>query len=386
MDQTVKFKITPIDTVDLLYDREDELKKLKNLLEDTPIIALLGPRRCGKTSLIKVLSNEISYPYIYLDMREVKVSSKTSKIVLIEALEKGLNEIKNKDILQKLIKYLKRFIEPIEEVSSSYESFAVKIRFKRELGEKELFEIFSELDNWAKNEKKKLVIFLDEAGLLVEGDREKEMYQELLRAVHDNKKNLRIILTGSEISLIMNLLEGIEFQRVSLGPFSEETSKDFLREGLKNLNSENLDEEINIVISNLGGIPGWLSHYGYYRKDSDMKKALEKVKKEAEPYVKSELNRLLNYFYNVIGISKIKTLIALEYIGRDWKREKKVREYLEKRLNLNKKDTSKILDKLEEFSFLEKRNGQVRLVDPMHYEFIPEVLDRILKEECVPKI
>ncbi len=61
------FDITPKQDRKDFFDREEEIEKLKEL--KTPIILVLGLRRTGKSSLIRISLNELNLPYIYIDLR-----------------------------------------------------------------------------------------------------------------------------------------------------------------------------------------------------------------------------------------------------------------------------------------------------------------------------
>lgn len=61
------FDIKPKTSKKDLYDREEELSKLMNL--DAPMAMVLGQRRLGKTSLLRVFSNEIKTTVIYVYAR-----------------------------------------------------------------------------------------------------------------------------------------------------------------------------------------------------------------------------------------------------------------------------------------------------------------------------
>ena len=53
-----------------LFGRERELNRLLAAMGSRcPLILLLGVRRIGKTSLLKVALKEAGQPYIYLDLR-----------------------------------------------------------------------------------------------------------------------------------------------------------------------------------------------------------------------------------------------------------------------------------------------------------------------------
>jgi AAA+ ATPase superfamily predicted ATPase len=62
------FDLQPKTRREDLFDRERELQELHSAIEKGyPLIALLGIRRIGKTSVLKVLANEVDG--VYLDMR-----------------------------------------------------------------------------------------------------------------------------------------------------------------------------------------------------------------------------------------------------------------------------------------------------------------------------
>ncbi|WP_238842107.1 ATP-binding protein [Sulfolobus sp. E11-6] len=62
------FDPSPKDNRKDFFDRENEIEKLKELR--APITLVLGLRRTGKSSLIKIGINELNLPYIYLDLRK----------------------------------------------------------------------------------------------------------------------------------------------------------------------------------------------------------------------------------------------------------------------------------------------------------------------------
>jgi AAA+ ATPase superfamily predicted ATPase len=62
------FDPAPKDRREDFFDREEELERLKSL--SSPIILVLGLRRTGKSSLIRIALRELGRPYVYLDMRK----------------------------------------------------------------------------------------------------------------------------------------------------------------------------------------------------------------------------------------------------------------------------------------------------------------------------
>lgn len=67
---TDPFSTTPKTTRQAFYDREKELTMIKRAVgEGRRLVLVLGVRRTGKTSLIKVALNELRKPYLFLDLR-----------------------------------------------------------------------------------------------------------------------------------------------------------------------------------------------------------------------------------------------------------------------------------------------------------------------------
>jgi len=55
-----------------MFDREYEFNKITSAINDeVPLIVVTGIRRVGKTTLVKVLLNEIDMPGIYIDARKL---------------------------------------------------------------------------------------------------------------------------------------------------------------------------------------------------------------------------------------------------------------------------------------------------------------------------
>jgi len=67
----VLFDLTPKRCRRDFYDFEHELEQLHRLYMSSRIVAVLGPRRIGKTSLILTFLNEWSVPNVFVDCRRV---------------------------------------------------------------------------------------------------------------------------------------------------------------------------------------------------------------------------------------------------------------------------------------------------------------------------
>jgi len=78
-----------------LYDRERELEELNMFLRGSlgPMALLLGLRRTGKTSLLKVSLSEFKGPTITVDMRKIEEKGTISYRDFIKLLQEGINNI-----------------------------------------------------------------------------------------------------------------------------------------------------------------------------------------------------------------------------------------------------------------------------------------------------
>jgi hypothetical protein len=75
-----------------IFDRENEIKLLKNSL-DSPLIVIIGLRRTGKTSLVKSVLNSFKVTYLFLDMRKFENREYIVYKDFIKTLEREVNRI-----------------------------------------------------------------------------------------------------------------------------------------------------------------------------------------------------------------------------------------------------------------------------------------------------
>jgi AAA+ ATPase superfamily predicted ATPase len=64
------FDPVPKESRRYFFNKEEEIEKIKFL--SSPITLVLGFRRTGKSSVIRKALNELSLPYIYIDLRKFK--------------------------------------------------------------------------------------------------------------------------------------------------------------------------------------------------------------------------------------------------------------------------------------------------------------------------
>ncbi|BBE42746.1 AAA family ATPase [Conexivisphaera calida] len=152
------------------------------------------------------------------------------------------------------------------------------------------------LNDWAEND---VVLVLDEAQELV-----KLRGADLLGPLaysYDHLNRLKIILSGSEMGLLYRFLKiddpdsplfGRFLGRIELLPFNRENAVEFLSTGFKELKLPEIDYDK--VYEELGGIPGWLTYFGYtYYETRDLQGSLESTLERARSLIAREFSNFL---------------------------------------------------------------------------------------------
>ena len=141
-----------------LFGRERELNRLLAAMGSRcPLILLLGVRRIGKTSLLKVALKEAGQPYIYLDLRILEEEG-YSRVALYRLLSEELSR------LHSAWKRLGEFVRKVRGVEIA------GVRIELDWGSRGLMlsSLLKALNEWVEREKKAsyLTLALDEAQLL----------------------------------------------------------------------------------------------------------------------------------------------------------------------------------------------------------------------------
>lgn len=338
------FDLRPKTKRDDLFDRERELELLHRGIErGYPVIAVLGIRRIGKTSLLKVFLNEVNG--IYVDMRGV-YKRVDLEAKLTEALESSLTRIK-------------RLLEGVRGVEVSGLSLRVKWRGRDSVS---LPGLLTEINK----KKERFIVVLDE----VQSTRP-PLSCELKNAIaysYDNLENITFILAGSEIGLLRDFLGyedpssplyGRGVYEVVVERFTPELSREFLVRGFR---EEGLEPPFSIIDEAVGyfdGVPGWLALFG--RRYIDSTGDLATVKETAVAIAIDELGKL--------GVREKIVLKAIASGARSWSQ---VRDYIIEKhgLALPKSTLSRLIKKLEklgivrDYDFLDQvyREAALKLV------------------------
>ena len=320
-----------------LYDRERELNDLLRGI-GRPLVLLLGIRRIGKTSVLRVALSEADVPGIIIDARSLRENYGRRDLyrVFARALSSRLDALM--DVLKAVrgVKILGGEVE-LSWRGRDYLSLA---------------DLFDHLN------RRRLVIAIDEAQRL-----RGPMSGEILRALahaYDYCDNLTFILTGSEVGLLLDFL-GLEdpsspmygryAHRIVLERFTREQSLEFLELGFRELGVKPPDLER--VVDLLDGIPGWLTFYGnrYARGQGDLEEILEMA-------VQMALQELR-------GVVRTKRYaLVLKALASGKKGWSQLQRYLEEKEGhtISKSRLSNILRNLRAMSLIEN----YRFLDPVY--------------------
>lgn len=299
---------------------QEELKKavLDKLI---PLIAVYGLRRTGKTSLIHVVLNSLKKKYVWLDGRD------------IESREDFQVKIANE------VRKMKRF---------SIKTISIK-GLQVDIG------LFKEGLNYLNQ--RKTILVIDEAQLLKRAHLDK-----IVAYIYDNYPDIKIILSGSEIGMLMAFLGKEDAQAPLFGRavfdihthrLEKENSLGFLSIGAKQAKLNFKENEIMETIANLDGIIGWLTKYGWYRLNFSHKEALRKTIQDGKYIAKEEFGR-----FSIRSEKKYNSILRTLKGGAGW-------EEIKKKTRISDKQLSSMLKRMTSYGFIEKHDRIYTIADPL---------------------
>jgi Predicted ATPase (AAA+ superfamily) len=338
------FDLHPKEDRKELFGRDKEIDYAISQLLSRNWLTIGGQREIGKTSLMKVVMNEMKKNYgfkgIYVNLRGVRNLSSLLKVIL-------------------------------SEINNSKPSFKVTVKLNFIVGSagielkrgakvvNSLIELFNSIEEDA-------VIGLDEVQEVSQASRQ---FLEVLGNVFASNPKVRFVFSGSYIGVIRALsnpsssspLHGRPPVLLNLRPFDEGTSRDFLRRGMEELNIS-FDKE-DEVVKRLDGVVGWLTLFGNFyavRKmsfETSMSSTIEEGKKimidEFKHFLEGKSNKRL-----------YTTIMSVLKVVNAWKDVKRGVEI--KLGNVDDKELSLALESLLNNNFIEKRKeGVYEIVDPI---------------------
>ncbi len=349
------FEPIPKERREDLFNFDMEVNKIITGLKDslTRMIVLKGLRRTGKSSILRVALSEAKLNYVLIDMRE------------FEDLDRRTFSLELSEILNSIIRGRKRAIlEWIKAVS-----FVV---MKIELGKREAEPTFMykfilrKIDDWARRKKTYFVIAIDEAQELA-----KINFDKYLAFVYDNLKHIKIVLTGSQVGVLSNILDNPKrplFGRARIDIDTRYLTKEeaikFLTQGFKETGIKVDEKTIEYVVSRLNGVAGWLTLFGWYvTKGKTIEEALDKTLELGMKTATEEFQS----FLETRGTGKKRYIEVMKILAEGQKRWKEIKTLLEIRLkrNIPNNQISKYLNELRKYGFIMKKNNKYLIPDPL---------------------
>ncbi len=357
------FDIKPKTERKNLFGGEYALNNLNEYLLDnsTRLIIIKGLRRTGKTSLLNVALNELKSGFVKIDVRESPYFERKEFFpFLIEQIKQRMEP-----------SFLEKVISKISGVGISYKDLALDFFFSKE---ENIHSFFYNLNQQLKKTNKIFILAFDEIQLL-----KAIKFDYFIASAFDNYGQIKFLLTGSEVGMLDKFmgkkdydspLYGRAYMEIELNRLKEEETKRFLEEGFRQIGKKQISfEEIKEVISQLDGIIGWTTYYGWLRhKGLSSEKSLERVKEEGKILVRRELDLFLN-----TRQAKSKYIKLLRFLAtgeNEWDLIKYA--FLKEKIKVADSQLGLYLKELSDYGFIEKQTERYIISDPMMLKAIKE--------------
>jgi len=325
-----------------------------------PLTLILGVRRIGKTSLLLVGLNEAKLPYMIIDCRDLPINPSKKDVIL--AFERGFNEMVKKH--RKIWESIKNYLKIIEGVkilglgaSFSWEKTSPS-------------SIISEINNWARDHNTRVVIAFDEFQQ-IRGAKE---ILTLIAHTYDYKRNISIVLTGSEMGLLYDALRiddpkaplyGRYLYEIKLKNFTREQAIEFLLLGFHQHNIKPSKRILEYAVDKFNGIPGWLTFFGAEatRRKTLSKEIIDEIFEKASLQALEEIKNFLKL--RMAAAKRYKTILKSIASGRTrWSEVKRSLEAQEGR-KLPNATVTNLLKNLVKTSIIKEENGNYTFMDPI---------------------
>ncbi|MDD5337436.1 MAG: ATP-binding protein [Candidatus ainarchaeum sp.] len=334
------FEIEPKSRKQDFFDYDYEYGQVKKALQrKEKIIAVVGVRRVGKTSLLNLVYNETKCLKLWLDGRIVSEPKKELFAAIYETVKIGKPKIFGK-------------IESLN-VSAFGVGFGIKLSSESQ----------TEIEKKIRTAGQ-ICVFIDEAQRM----KAKEL-ADVLSYFYDRFPQVSFIISGSEIGLVEEILGqtdaehplyGRDIAKVVMERLDRNRSAEYLKAGFGQLGMKIHKEEIEDAVAELDGLIGWLTLYGYERGVKRSQNALAKTSQNAARIAASELV----HFFKKVKNKKLYISILRNTDGIGWDElRSRTGKTMGEQLNPNQFNFA--LEKLSAYSFVEKKDQKYHLSDPL---------------------
>jgi AAA+ ATPase superfamily predicted ATPase len=256
--------------------RDEEVNLIKlDLLSSAQNNVIIGPRRIGKTSLLRNLKNNVQDKVIFAYINCRKITSladffRQTTGSLITAYEE---KHKIKGLVKKFSDVFKGKItaatRSISEIGGSIEYIGnVYLRFREnEIDENELIsETFEFVENLSKELNEPIIIALDE---FQELSKFNGNIFNMLKSHMDSQPNVRYIFSGSSVSLLHDVFLKpdsplyLMAARIQLEPIKKNDVDDYIRSRLKTQNITISESALDLIYEYTAGYPFYFQKIGF---------------------------------------------------------------------------------------------------------------------------
>jgi len=278
------FSTRPVREEEELFGKAHKraIETLWEATQDGEFVAVLGPRRVGKTSVINVFLNKYGsrFYYLYYDLafgmgREAISYTELTPVKLrIPQRKLEYSALLNLGIV-------KMDVRP-RNIVEFQNAFLGLLRFLNEKGAKTL-------------------IVFDEAQVLPRFTPLNML--GLLQTISDSFENISVVLTGSMPGLLERMINpsgekpffARYVERINIERWNTEEGFEYLRRGLPNVEPEELRE----AVTELSGVPGFLAYYGKLRtKGLSHLRALEETTNYAVRLWSEDLRNFIRIYHS----------------------------------------------------------------------------------------
>ena len=355
------FDERPKESLKDFFDMRDSVEKfIYGVKSGRAVILVLGLRRTGKTSLVKSCLNELGYPYIMVDLKGFWGRMGCSLHDLYVVLEESINKYISK--WKRVIDYFKS----VEGVSVLGFNVRLKTRGRHRFN---FISFLHSLDSIGRDYGRFILVF-DEAQLLrsINGFD----ITRYISYAYDNLRYLTIVLTGSEIGLLYDVLRiddpcsplyGRYLYEVYTRRFSRRESIEFLKRGFSEYGFSVPDSVIEEAVELLDGVPGWLTLYGSMYVVERSRDVVYRVLEKASQIVYMELEK----FLTGREIARKRYAIILKTLAEkpaSWSEIKRAIEYREGR-RISDRSLYNLLQNLIKTCMISKKDNKYYIVDPI---------------------
>jgi hypothetical protein len=262
--ETIPFIVGRPVSGEYFINRQEELRRAKDMLVGGQGIALISPRKFGKTSLLDRVLDELKRGRFLVG----KVNCQNTADV--EELAREITKVTLKgepsafDALrsvweQKISPVLKR----IKSLSGSIANIiTLHVEFtERRVTDRELLRgSLGFIEEYAREKRKRVVFAFDEFSDLAERDGQ---VLKLMRASMERHKNVTYVISGSQESTMEFIIGSKQspfylfFKEIRLGPLPKRDTREFLRRRFKKFGVKPTSEAIDRIIELAQRIPDY---------------------------------------------------------------------------------------------------------------------------------